>query len=116
MRTEATSRPTHESPVPRHGMGEYWIKSGGQQRQDASRFGGHQKRLVVSGVMPINERRYIFLSVVVVVLLLTVPSIWSDGPNPVDLQVRGASESGVRLSIELPLRGRNSRLSMLGVF
>jgi len=65
----------------------------------------------MSGMMPINEGPNISS-----VLLLAVPPMWSNCSDPVDLRVRGAGESSVRLSIEPALKSWNSILPMLGIF
>jgi hypothetical protein len=66
----------------------------------------------MSGVMPSNE----WLHILSVVLLLgTIPPMWSNGFNPVDLRTRGAGERSIYLSIELAFRNWDSRLQILGI-
>jgi len=62
--------------------------------------------------MPIDEGPHILS----VVLPLTVPPMWANTSDPVDLRVSGAGESSVSLPVELALKSRNSRFPVLGVF
>ena len=62
--------------------------------------------------MPIDEGPHILS----VVLPLTVPPMWANSSDPVDLRVSSAGESSVSLPVELALKSRNSRFPVLGVF
>jgi hypothetical protein len=66
----------------------------------------------MGGVMPIDEGPHILSFV----LPLTVPPMWANSSDPVDLRVSGAGESSVSLPVELALKSRNSRFPVLGVF
>jgi hypothetical protein len=70
-----------------------------------------KRGLIVSNVMPVNE----WLRISAIVLLLTIPPVRSDGPNPVHLCVSSAGEGGVSLPIELPFKSCNPGLPALGV-
>ena len=62
--------------------------------------------------MPVNE----WTQILPIVLPFTVLPMRSDRANPVQFCVSSACERSISLSIELPLKGLNSGLPVLGVF
>ena len=71
-----------------------------------------KRGLVVSDMMPIDE----WTQILSAVLPLSIPPMRSDCANLVQLRVSSARERSISLSIELPLKGLNTRLPVLGLW